>query len=110
MTALCYYRTLREAGVPERTFQQLLRGQFAWRALSSNVLREQAQISDADIDAEIARINSLRGRRDGASEGSGLSPVRHIPDNENLRERRQETALRACRLWTRSGRFRLCAL
>ena len=28
-------------------------------------------------------------------EGSGLSPVRNIPDDEKLRERRQETALSA---------------
>ena len=38
---------------------------------------------------------SLRGRRDGLFEGSGLSPVRNISDDEKLRERRQEIALGA---------------
>ena len=57
-----FLASLAQGGVPENVFFDNLRAQFAWTALVSSRVDAQARVSETDLNAELARINSLRGR------------------------------------------------
>jgi len=59
-----FISTLQAQGVPAETFFTLLRAQFAWRGLSQAQVTRMPEISEEAIEAEISRLNSLRGRRE----------------------------------------------
>ena len=55
---------LQRQGIPPSTLVRLIRAQFAWRAITAAALSNEPAILAEDIDAEISRLNSLRGRRE----------------------------------------------
>jgi len=54
--------TLRQRGVDPDTLKAQLRAQIMWTRLIQNRVRQQVQITESEIDAEIARLEASRGK------------------------------------------------